>query len=321
MFMQQKKKLVYLLLGTLLVFTSHMAQAQDFPTKPVTLIAPWGAGGSFDLTGRALISVAAEHLGQPIIFQLKPGGGGAIGTDFVAKAAPDGYTLLFGGPGPNSTLPAVEGRSKGPDDLAAVCRINYNAVWIIVRSDAPFQTFKEMVEWAKTNPGKMIFGNAGPWGASDLSWKQIKHKTGITTRDVPHSGGGPMLTALLGGHIQVGGLLITQSLPHIRAGKLRALAVLDNKRDPQLPDVPTLQELGIDVVYLLWKGIIAPKDTPRAIIDKLAGAFNGMCKDKSFVRMIKRFGDDIHYLGPDEFAKFWREEYELHKEIGKVFKK
>lgn len=293
----------------------------EFPTKPVTLIIPFGAGGSHDLTARAVTSVSADYLGQPVLVQLKPGGGGAIASDFVAKAAPDGYTLLFGGTGPNTTLPAIEGRSKGPDDLIAVCRINYSPAVIVARADAPFKTFKEMIAWAKANPGKLIFGNTGPWGAGDLSWKMIVKETGIEAKNVPHDGGGPALMAVLGGHVDVSGLFTAQTLPHIQAGKLRALAVTDMVRDPALKDVPTCKEEGVNAVYLMWRGVLAPKGTPRPIVEKLAEAFKKMCEDKSVIPMIKRFGDEIHYLGPDEFTKVWREEFEIQKELGKVFKK
>jgi tripartite-type tricarboxylate transporter receptor subunit TctC len=303
------------------IATFQVTFAQEFPTKPVTLIIPLGAGGSHDLTARAVTSVATDYLGQPIIIQLKPGGGGAIGSDLVARAAPDGYTLLFGGPGWSTTLPAVEGRSKGPDDLAAVCRINYTAPMIIARPDAPYKTLKEMVQWAKANPGKLVFGHSGPWGAADMPWKMIMRETGITAKLVPHDGGGPQLIAILGGHIDVAGTFLAQSLSHIRAGKIRPLAVVDTKRNPQAPDVPTAQEEGVNVVYTMWRGMLAPKDTPRPVIDKLATAFKKMTESKTVVAMIKQFGDEIQYLGPDEFTKVWRAEYDLHKELGKIYKK
>jgi len=315
-----KRSFVVVLLSTIL-FLGIAFAADDFPTKPIVLVVPMGAGGSHDLTARAVTSVAAEYLGQPIVIQLKPGGGGAIGSEFVAKAPPDGYTLLFGGPGWSTTLPAVEGRSKGPDDLAAVCRINYSPTTIVCRADAPYKTFKEMIEWAKANPGKLVFANTGPWGQADLSWKLICRETGIVTKTVPYDGGGPAILALLGGHADVNGGLSATLLPHIKGGKLRALAVLDHKRDPALPDVPTAKEEGVNVVNLMWRGVLAPKATPRPIIEKLAAAFKKMTEDKTVVAMIKRLGDEIQFLGPDEFTKVWREEFEAHKEIGKQFKK
>jgi tripartite-type tricarboxylate transporter receptor subunit TctC len=297
------------------------AIAEEFPTRPVTLIIPVGAGGSHDLTARAVTSVAINYLGQPIIVQLKPGGGGAIGSELVAKAAPDGYTLLFGGMGWSSTLPAVEGRSKGPDDLMAVCRINYSPTIIVARSEMPFKTFKEMLEYAKANPDKLIYANTGPWGQADLPWKMIVKQTGIITKNVPYDGGGPALLAVLGGHADMTGGLITALLPHIKSGKLRALAVLDDKREKELPDLPTAKEAGVNVVNLMWRSVLAPKGTPRPVIEKLAQAFKKMTEDKSVVSMIGKLGDEIQYMGPDEFGKFWREEFENQKALGKALKK
>jgi tripartite-type tricarboxylate transporter receptor subunit TctC len=303
------------------VFVSPTIQAQEFPVKPVNLIIPVGPGGSHDLTARAVTSVAVDYLGQPVIVQLKPGGGGAIGSEYVAKAAPDGYTLLFGGQGWSSALPAVEGRSKGPDDLMAVCRINYSPTIIVARADAPYKNLKEMVEWAKANPGKLIFASTGPWGQADLSWKQIVRYTGITTKTVPYDGGGPSILAALGGHADLTGGLSASLLPHIKSGKLRALVVLDDRRAGDLPDVPTAKEEGVNAVNLMWRAVLAPKGTPRPIVEKLTAAFKKMTEDKTVLAMIKQFGDEIHYLGPDEFTKVWREEYEAHKELGKQFKK
>jgi tripartite-type tricarboxylate transporter receptor subunit TctC len=129
------------------------------------------------------------------------------------------------------------------------------------------------------------------------------------------------LIAQLGGHIDISGQFAIAILPHIKSGKVRALAVLDNKRDPDFPNVPTAMEEGVNVVYVMWRGVLAPKGTPRPIIEKLAAAFKKMTEDKSVIGMIKTFGDDIHYLGPDEFTRVWREEYEAHKELGKQFRK
>jgi len=295
--------------------------AEDYPTKPVTLVIPVGAGGSHDLTARAMVSVIPQYLGQPVIIQLKPGGGGAIGSQQVAGARPDGYTMLFGGPGWSSALPAIEGRSVGPDGLMAVARVNYSPVVFIAKPDAPFNTLKEMVEWAKANPGKLVHGNTGPWGAGDLPMKQMMKDYGFQAQIVPHDGGGPALLAILGGHIYTTIALTAQSLPHVKAGKLRAIGILDTKRHPDLPDVPTSVEQGINVTYTIWRAVLAPKGTPRPVIEKLADAIKKTTEDKSFQALIKQMGDQPGYAGPDEFAGLWQKEYDLHKEIAKVFKK
>lgn len=295
--------------------------AEDYPSKPVTLVIPVGAGGSHDLTARAMVSVIPQYLGQPIIIQLRPGGGGAIGSQQVASAKPDGYTVLFGGPGWSTALPAIEGRSVGPEGLVAVARVNYSPVVFIARPDAPFKTLKEMVEWAKANPGKLVHGHTGPWGAGDLPMKQMMKEYGFTAQVVPHDGGGPALLAILGGHIQTTIALTAQSLPHIRAGKLKAIGILDTKRHPALPDVPSSTEQGIKVTYTIWRGVLAPKGTPRPVIERLAEAIKKTTEDKSFQALIKQLGDEPGYLGPDEFQREWQKEYDLHKEIARVFKK
>jgi len=308
-------------LGMLSLVLLGSVQAQTFPDKPVNFIIPFGAGGSHDLTARVLVSVAYQYLGQPLVIQLKPGGGGAIASDYVAQAAPDGYTLLFGGNGPNSVLPAVTGRSKGPDDFSPVCQINYSSSFIITRPGTPYKTFKEMIAWAKANPGKLTYANSGPWGAGDTPWKMIEKATGIQTKNIPYDGGGPALLALLGGHVDVSGTLTAQGLPHIQAGKIIPLVYLGDTRHPELKDVPTAKELGVNVVFKMWRAVLAPKGTPRPIIEKLAAVFKQMTEDKSCVNLINKLGDEVMYMGPDEFHKFWKEEFEDFVQLGKDFKK
>ncbi len=297
------------------------AQAQDFPTKPITLVIPFGPGGSHDLTARVVVSVTPTYLPQPVVIQLRPGGGGAIGSDQVAKAQPDGYTLLFGAPGPNSTLPAVEGRSHGPDTLVAVAKINESPVVLITRSDWPYKNLKELAEWAKGNPGKLTHASTGPWGASDVPMKQLMKDYGITAQIVPYDGGGPALLAVLGGHADTTFTLTAQSMPHIKAGKLKPLAVMGKKRHPELPDVATSIEQGFNVTYTIWRAVLAPKGTPRSVIEKLATAFKQVTEDKSFQALVKQLGDEPGYMGPEEFSREWRAEFDTHRELGRLYKK
>ena len=317
----QIKEVLSCILFFILVLIVQTGWAVEYPSKVLTLVHPAGPGGSSDITFRAVTSVAADYLGQPIVMKMMPGGGGAIGSEFVARSAPDGYTLLCAGPSWNTNPPAIEGRSKGPNDLLGVCRVNYSAGMIIVRSDSPFRTFKELLAWARANPETLVYGNTGIWGGADILWKKIKLKTGIITRDIPHDGGGQNLLALLGGQVQVAGLLGTQSFPQIKAGKLRVLAVCDHKRDPDLPAVPTAIEEGVEAVDINWRGIAVPKGTPRPIIEKLGSAVKKMTENESVIAMIKKLGDDIQFLGPDEFNKFWTDEYEGLKSLAKEFKK
>ena len=298
-------------------------QAQQFPTKPINLVVPYGAGGSSDLTARTFVNLSPEYLGQPMIVQIKPGGGGAVGAEYVAQSKPDGYTLLLGHINTNTIQPATQGRSKGPDDLAVVCQINTLYSLFVVQDNSPFKTLKDMVEWGKANPNKLTFGNIGSWGVTEFEWRFLEHQTGMKTRIVPYEGGGEALTALLGGHIQVVILAPTQSLPHIRSGKLRALAVDGPKRNSSLPNVPAMTEEGYAVAVPggVWKAVFAPKGTPKPVIDKLSAAFKKMTENKQAIEALKQLGDEFAYRGPDEFSKYWREEFQKIREMGKTFMK
>jgi tripartite-type tricarboxylate transporter receptor subunit TctC len=297
--------------------------ADEFPSKPVTIIVPSRAGGGHDLTFRAVTSVAADYLGQPMVVKLMPGGRGAIGSDYVAKAKPDGYTLLGGGLGWSSATPAIEGRSKGPDDLVSICRINYNSIMIVARGDAPFKNFKELMAWIKANPGELIIGTGSRYIQDDFFWRKMMNEKGISVKIVPYQGGGAQFTAVLGGHSDVGGALVAMYLPFKPTGKLIPMLWLDKERHPLIPDVPTSfeEEEGVDFVSRMWRGVLAPKGTPRPIVDKLGVVFKKITDDTSFKRMMKRYGDSIDYLGPDEFAKVWRAEYEDFKAFAKTLKK
>jgi tripartite-type tricarboxylate transporter receptor subunit TctC len=310
---------VVVLLSALLC--PQVAPAQEYPTKPITFVVPFGPGGDSDLSGRVLGSVAVDYLGQPMLIQLKPGGQGIIGTEQAAKAPPDGYTLLAAGSGWNSALPAIEGRSKGPDDMEAVCRINYNSTLLCVRPDSPFKTFKQLLEYVKANPGKLLTGVGGPYTPHETFWRYLMKQMGISVRILSFDGGAQMVLAALGGHIDVTGGTPQMLASHIKAGKLVPLIYLDKARSQEHPNVPTATEEGINFTCLQWRGIIAPKATPRPVIDKLGSAFKKMTEDASVKAMMEKTGQGIQYLGPDEFAKFWRADYELYKELKGLFKK
>jgi tripartite-type tricarboxylate transporter receptor subunit TctC len=291
------------------------AQAQEYPTKPIELVLPFGPGGSHDLTARALVSVAQPYLGQPLVVVLRPGGGGAVGSQAVARAKPDGYTLLLGGTGPNTIFSLVQKAPIGPDHFVPVARINYSPSVFAVRADSPWKSFRELVQYAKQNPGKLNFANTGPWGAGDFPMRMVARATGIEYNNIPHDGGGPALLALLGGHADASFLFSAQLLPQIGAGKIRPLAVTDTKRIPQLAGVPTLQEEGVDVVFTMWRSVVAPKGTPPAILEKLEAAFRKMTEDKSFQALIKQLGDEVQFQGAREFEATWRQEHDSFAKV------
>ena len=323
----QKFRIGKLTLGALLItsvflfFEFSSLQAQDFPTKPINLVNQYPPGGSSELLAHTFIHLSPEIFGQPMILQTKPGGGGAIGTEFVYQAKPDGYTLLIGHMNCNTILPVAEGRSRGLGELDPVCRLSLGNNLFCVKADSPFKTIKDMIDWAKANPGQLTFGNFGTWSSSDFEWRWLEHKAGIKTRNVPYTGGGPVTIAILGGHIQVGLIGPGSALPHMRAGKLRALAIAGSLRLADLPNIPTMKEEGYDTgLDGVWKGILAPKGTPRPIIEKLAAGFKKMTENKEAIDNFKKLMEEFYYLGPDEFAKYWSENFKIYQDMVKMFK-
>ncbi len=295
-------------------------RAQEFPAKPIELVIPFGPGGSHDLTARAIASVAQQYLGQPLLVTLKPGGGGAVGSQFVIRAKPDGYTLILGGTGPNTIFALVQKAPIGPEQFTPVARINYSPPVLTVRSEAPWKSLGELLEYAKKNPGKLNFANTGTWGAADLPMRQLAHAASIEYNNIPYDGGGPALLALLGGHADASFLFTAQLLPQIAAGKLRALAVTDTKRIADLPNVPTLREQGVDVTFTMWRAVLAPKGTPPAIVDKLEGAFRRIVEDKSFLALVRQLGDEVQFQGGKEFAATWRQEWDTIAKVAAAAK-
>lgn len=298
-------------------------QAQDFPTKPINLVIPFGAGGASELQARTFTHHGVKHLGQPVVLVIRAGGSGAIGSEMVAQAKPDGYTLLYGFTGCNSVMPAIEGRSKGPDDLAPVIMVALSGGFFVVQASSPLKNLKDVIDWAKAHPGELTYGNTGPRSVTDFRWRWFEKAAGIKTRNVAFPGGaGPAMTALLGGHIMVSGLSTPTILPQMRAGKVRLIACLDFDRHPELPDIPTMKEQGYDPGFgANWRGIVAPKKTPRPIIDKLHAGFKKMMEEPDSIANLKKLGDIFLPWGPEEFEKYWRKEVKVFEEFGKQFPK
>jgi tripartite-type tricarboxylate transporter receptor subunit TctC len=289
----------------------HWAVAQEYPTKPITVIIPFGPGGHSDLVMRPLTAVAQKYLGQPLILQMKPGGQGIIGTELFAKSAPDGYTLLAAGAGWNSALPALEGRSKGPDDLEPVARLSEESTFMTVRTDSPHKSLKDLIAYVKANPGKVTIGIGGPYTTSETFWRWMMKTHGVKVRLVKFGGGSQMMLAGLGGHVDVFGGSPLSVSEQVRAGKVRPLVYYGEHRHREYPNVPTAREEGLDLVLEIWNGVVAPKGTPRAVIDKLDQAFRKMLEDPTVKEAMTKNGEEIEYLGPDDFGKFWRKDYQF----------
>jgi tripartite-type tricarboxylate transporter receptor subunit TctC len=252
--------------------SAHSQDVRSYPSRPVRLVVPYAPGGTTDYSARLIGTKLAEALGQSVVVDNRPGAGSIIGSDVVAKAIPDGYTLLMVDTG-FSLTPALY--SKLPFDVgrdfAPVTEVMRVANWLIVHPSLPARSVQELAGLAKAKPGSLTFGSGGVGSPFHMAGEQFKYAAQINIVHVPYKGGGPALTDLLGGHISMLFPTMTIALPHVNAGKLRALAVIAPKRAAALPEVPTMAEAGYPRVTLTsWYGVMAPAGTPRPVIDKLA---------------------------------------------------
>ncbi|HMR34231.1 MAG TPA: tripartite tricarboxylate transporter substrate binding protein [Amaricoccus sp.] len=309
-------RFVGLLAALALATLSAPASAQNaskFPEKPVTLVVAFGAGGGSDLLSRTIASTITKYLGQPLIVDLQPGGGGTIATTQFAKSAkPDGYTLLVVGTGATTSVPHSRQVEYHPiDDFDFVIGITLSTQLLAVRADFPANTVQEFIEYAKANPGTVKLAHTGV-GGEDWAMVQLLAKgIGTTFIDVPFDGGGTSATAAAGGHVDgvIGSL--AGVMPFVEAGKLKMLALVNSERSKSLPDIPTFKELGYtDVVLDTRLGIAAPKGTPPEILQKLHDAFKANLEDPSFITLMSRIGLDINYVGLTDYRDALKGAYE-----------
>ena len=247
------------------------ALAQTWPSKPITLVVPFPAGGTTDVLARSLADKLQQALGQPVIVESKPGAGATLGADYVAKSKPDGYTLLVGAV---HHAIATSVYKKLPydlqKDLAPITTVALVPNVLVVNASNPAKTVAELVAQAKAQPGKSSYGSNGNGTAQHLIGTQFENATGAEIMHIPYKGSGPMATDLIGGQITMSFDTITPVLPHIKAGKLRPLAVTTAKRAAALPDVPTLDEAGVKGIDTgTWFGVLAPAATPKDIVARL----------------------------------------------------
>jgi tripartite-type tricarboxylate transporter receptor subunit TctC len=247
------------------------AAAQNYPAKPIRLIVPQSAGGSTDLVARPLAQRLGEALGQTVIVDNRPGAGSTIGTDLVAKSAPDGHTLLAVAASFSMSPSLYQNLPFDPvRDFAPISLLSSLPNILVVHPSLPVKSVKELVALAKARPGQLNFGSSGMATGTHMSMELLKHMTGISMVHVPYKGGAPSITALLSGEVQVTLATISTALPHVKAGKLRALAVSTARRSAAAPEVPTIAESGVPGYdYASWIGLLAPAKTPQPIIARL----------------------------------------------------
>ena len=281
-------------------------QAQDYPTKPITLIVSFSAGGNNDLRARQLGEPVGKLLKQTIVVDNKPGASGNIGHEFLSRAAPDGHTIGIGAMGPLAVNPSLFPKVNfNPKDFVPVVLIEKAPLVLVTRADKPYKSFKDVVAAAKAKPGSLTIGNAGTGGAHHLSAELMEDAAGLEMLAVPYKGGGPAATALLSGEVDMMFEQTYAALPSIQTGKTRALAVTSDKRLPSLPDVPTMAELGYPQVTVSnWLGVIAPKGTPQPVVQKLNQAFNQALSDPTLREKISGPGNVVGGGSPEEFRAF-----------------
>ncbi|HSR12726.1 MAG TPA: tripartite tricarboxylate transporter substrate binding protein [Thermodesulfobacteriota bacterium] len=289
---------------------------EKFPSRPINFVVGYPAGGTTDLCARPLAAAASKILGQPVIVLNKPGGGSAVAVTSLKTERPDGYTV---GVLPTGAVLGQHMRKVPYDSARDFTPIMQYAVYLygfVVRQDAPWKTFKEFIEYAKANPGKVRYSTAGPGTSQHLVMERLALKENIKWTHIPFQGGGPAITALLGGHVEASSQT-TEWKPHVESGKLRLLAVYGDKRMTDFPSVPTLLELGYDIVAPSIISIIGPKGIPPQIVDTLHAAFRKSMEDPDFIKVSRQVDQPPLYLGPEDLG---RHLVKMNEEVGALIR-
>jgi tripartite-type tricarboxylate transporter receptor subunit TctC len=287
------------------VAAAATGHAQSYPQRPIKLVVPYPPGGSTDPVARLLAAEIEKPLGQPVVVENKPGAAGSIGTELVARAAPDGYTILL-----HTSVVTTDPSFKKnlaydvKRDLAPVLQVVTGPYLLVANPSLPVKTVAELIAYAKANPGKLNFGSAGVGSSGHLIGEMFKLAAGIDMVHVPYKGGGPSIAGLMANEVQVVFDTINTSRPLVEAGKLRALAVTSAKRAPLMADVPTVSESGLkDFTIVFWLGVFAPGKTPQPIVDKLYAVMRAALDNPSMRDKLTATGAVIEGLAPADFAK------------------
>jgi tripartite-type tricarboxylate transporter receptor subunit TctC len=314
----------------LLSFLAIPVSAQDaYPSKPVTMIVPFPPGGVADIVGRPLASQMEKVLKQPVVVVNRTGAGGAVGMASVAKAAPDGYTILMA-LSSISIFPLsdrINGKTPSYEmkDFAPIALITADPTVLVVSADSPWKNLKEFVESAKAYPGKINYSSSGVYGTLHVAMEIFANAAGIKLFHVPYQGGGPALTALLGGQVHALASGPAPAVGQIRAGKMRALASWSSERLPLMPEVPTFKELGYDAEFYIWSGVFAPAAIPTPVLDRLRAAVREAANSPEFKGAMEKVQTPVSYLDAPAFRTYWERDAARLKvaleKIGKVEEK
>jgi len=295
-------------------------QAADFPEKEISIIIPWAPGGATDLVFRAVAAATAKHLGQAVVVVNRAGGGGAVGYTEGAQAKPDGYTLTAAVT-PLTILPHQVKTAFTYNSYDPIINVVSDPSMFLVRAEAPWKSMRELLDQAKKNPAMISVGNSGAGGGVHLVALAFEKAAGVKFNHIPFSGGGPSVTALLGGHINAVSVSPPEGISQVQAGRLRIVALFAEKRLDMFPAVPTVKEQGVNFAMGMWRGLAAPKGTPPAAIRKLHDAFKKGMDDPGFIKNAKDMAVNIEYLSPNDFGKRMTEDHEFYGKLVKDVKK
>jgi tripartite-type tricarboxylate transporter receptor subunit TctC len=318
------KKTLLLVLTALIVSgwcfaegTKEKASGPAYPEKPIQLIVPWGPGGRTDLNARMFATVAPKYLGQPMVVVNKAGGASMIGGDFVAKAAPDGYTLLAITPGTNILPPLFKDAPYGPLDFDAIGQIGSSTMAMASNPSKAWQDAKGLIAYAKANPGRVTYACVA-LNAPQLGFLLWADRAGVQFKHVPVGNDAEAVEAALGGHVDIA---MTSSVAtivsHVNAKKLNALMVFSEKRETILPDTPTAVELGYNVVASPYTGIAGPKGMPAPVLAKLREVFKQVIADPEFLKIMQNAGENLDPKYGDDFFKIWKDNFDGYSDVAK----
>lgn len=288
------------------------AQAQSYPSKPITLIVTWPAGGSTDVIARLFAEPFGQALGQPVAVVNRAGGGGSLGTMAALEAPKDGHTVLMTTSGNHVLTPGKQDVGYTYEDFVPIGQLVAATIMLAVRADAPWQSLADFVKDAKANPGKFLFGGV-PNGMPHLTMNGLAKAAGLELVHVPMKGGAPGATALLAGDIQALPANASTVASNLKAGKLRALASFGEERDPAFPGVPTAKEQGYAVFGSPFVGVAVAKGVPQAAIEKLRAATAQVAKSEDFQEKALKTATDITYLPADKFGEVWARDWKTYR--------
>ena len=290
-----------------LALATGTAVAEDFPSKEVKIISPFGAGGLNDILGRAIAQHSEKFLGQPIVVENKPGAGGVVGTKYVERAKPEGYVLLMA----SSSTIFSQYTSPAPNDikkLGPVVEICIAPQVLVASADSQWKDLKSFLADAKATPGKVTVSNSGAGGSTDLYTTLLEEKAGIKVKRIPYAGYAAAMTAVLGGHVDATIVPPGVAKQYVASGKAQVLGVATEKRFSGFPDAPTFKEQGVDLVINHWVGLMGPADTPQERVDILAKALEQGMKTPEFQKLLQQRGLEASILTGDAFQKYVDEE-------------